>query len=80
MSMDGRSRTGCFVAAALEALRAKAEPPSDEELKEAYSKCKLALNLTAKLGHHLSSPSAAEMQAGIFSNYILRYVSLINKG
>ena len=58
----------------------KAEPPSDEEVKDAYSKCKLALNLAAKLGHHLSSPSASQMQAGIFSSYISRYVSLINKG
>ena len=66
-------------AAALEALRVKAEPPSEEEFKEMYGKCKFALNLIAKLGHHLSTPSASELLAGIFSNYIAHFVS-INKG
>ena len=65
--------------AALEALRAKAEPPSEDEFKETYKKCKFALNLIAKLGHHLSAPSASELQAGVFSNYISKLVS-INKG
>ena len=65
--------------AALEALRAKAEPPTEDEFKEAYKKCKFALNLIAKLGHHLSAPSASELQAGIFLNYISELVS-INKG
>lgn len=68
-----------LIAAALEALRLKAEPPSEAEFKETYSKCKFALNLIAKLGHHLSAPSASELQAGIFSTYIARFVS-INKG
>ena len=65
--------------AALEALRQKAEPPSEAQFKETYSKCKFALNVIAKLGHHLSAPSASELQAGIFSNYIAHFV-LINKG
>ena len=66
-------------AAALEALRLKAEPPSEDQFSETYKKCKFGLNLIAKLGHHLSAPSASELQAGIFSNYISHFVS-INKG
>ena len=65
--------------AAMDELRLRAEPPSEEEFKEIYSKCKFALNLIAKLGHHLSAPSASELQAGIFSVYISHFVS-INKG
>ena len=63
----------------MEELRLKAEPPGEEEFKEIYSKCKFAINLIAKLGHHLSAPSASEFQAGIFSNYISHFVS-VNKG
>ena len=66
-------------AAVLEALRQKAEPPTEAEFKETYGKCKFALNLTAKLGHHLSAPSASELQAAIFASYISHLVS-INKG
>ena len=64
--------------AALEELKERAEPPSEVEFMEIYRKCKFALNLIAKLGHHLSAPSATEFQAGIFSRYISHFVS-INK-
>ena len=63
--------------AALEALRKKAEPPSEEEFLKAYFKCKYALNLIAKLGHHLSSPSASQLQRGIFG-YIVDLVKINN--
>ncbi|CAI8029603.1 Epidermal growth factor receptor kinase substrate 8-like protein 1 [Geodia barretti] len=65
--------------AAIEELRLRAEPPSEEEFKEVYRKCKFALNLITKLGHHLSAPSASELQAAIFSHYVSHFVS-INKG
>ncbi|CAI8029605.1 Epidermal growth factor receptor kinase substrate 8 [Geodia barretti] len=64
---------------AIEELRLRAEPPSEEEFKEVYRKCKFALNLITKLGHHLSAPSASELQAAIFSHYVSHFVS-INKG
>lgn len=65
-------------AAVLEALRKKAEPPTETEFIRTYQKCKYGINLIAKLGHHLSSPSPGELVKGIF--VYLRQLVHINKG
>ena len=52
--------------AALELLMAKAQPPAEEDYLVVYQKCKYAINLVSKLGHHLSSPSASELLQGLF--------------
>ena len=64
--------------AVLEALKKKAEPPSEAEFTRAYQKCKYGINIVAKLGHHLSSPDAGELVRGIFM--YLRQLVNINKG
>ena len=66
------------LAAVLEALKKKAEPPSETEFIKTYQKCKYGINLIAKLGHHLSSPSPGELVKGIF--VYLRQLVQINKG
>ncbi len=63
--------------AAFEALRKKAEPPSEQEFTVAYRKCKYAINLITKLGHHLSSPSPGQLVTGIFT-HIQEFVQLNN--
>jgi len=62
----------------LEALKRKAEPPNEQEFIVTYQKCKYGINQIAKLGHHLSSPSAGELLKEIFS-YIQHFINL-NKG
>lgn len=65
-------------AAVLEALKKKAEPPTEEEFIVAYEKCKYGINLISKLGHHLSSPSPTQLLKGFFV-YIQEMVNL-NQG
>ena len=64
--------------AALEALKRKAEPPSEQEFTETYRKCKYGINLISKLGHHLSSPSPTELLRGIFGH--IKELVHLNKG
>jgi hypothetical protein len=47
--------------AALEELKEQAQPPEEMAFIATYQKCKFAINLTAKLGHHLSNPPAYKM-------------------
>jgi len=54
------------VIAALELLMMKAQPPAEEDYMTVYQKCKYAINLVSKLGHHLSSPTASELLQGLF--------------
>ena len=61
--------------AAVEALRKKAAPPTEDEFSVSFQKCKFGINLIAKLGHHLSSPSPVELLKGIFG-YIQEFVQL----
>ena len=44
----------------------KAQPPAKDDYITVYQKCKYAINLVSKLGHHLSSPTAAELLQGLF--------------
>ena len=67
-----------FPLAVLEALKKKAEPPSEADFHKTYQKCKYGVNIIAKLGHHLSSPSPGELVKGIFA--YLRQLVNINKG
>lgn len=64
--------------AALEALKKKAEPPTEQEFIVAYEKCKYGINLISKLGHHLSSPSPTKLLKGFFV-YIQEMVNM-NQG
>ncbi len=64
--------------AVLEALKRKAEPPNEQEFIGTYEKCKYGINQIAKLGHHLSSPSAGQLVKEIFK-YIQHFINL-NKG
>lgn len=62
----------------MEDLKKRAEPPTEEEFVITFQKCKYGINLIAKLGHHLSSPSPHKLLKGIFL-YIRDMVNL-NKG
>ena len=44
----------------------KTRSPSEAEFIQVYQKLKYGINLLAKLGHHLSNPSADEMLEGFF--------------
>ena len=55
-----------MLVAALEALRKRAEPPTEMEFTITYQKIKYGINLVSKLGHHLSSPSPAQLLKGFF--------------
>ncbi|XP_065901844.1 epidermal growth factor receptor kinase substrate 8-like isoform X2 [Dysidea avara] len=52
--------------AALEILMMKAQPPPEADYIVAYQKCKYAINVVSKLGHHLSSPTSSELLQGLF--------------
>lgn len=65
-------------AAVLEALKKRAEPPTEQEFIVTYQKCKYAINLVSKLGHHLSSPSPTQLLKGFFV-YIREMVNM-NQG
>ena len=52
--------------AALEMLMVKAQPPPEADYIIAYQKCKYAINIVSKLGHHLSSPTASDLLQGLF--------------
>jgi len=64
------SSTWCNVrspdVAALEILMMKAQPPPEADYIMAYQKCKCAINVVSKLGHHLSSPTSSELLQGLF--------------
>ena len=47
-------------------LMKKTQSPSEAEFIQVYQKLKYGINLLAKLGHHLSNPSADEMLEGFF--------------
>ena len=64
--------------AALEVLRKRAEPPTEQEFITTYQKCKYGINLVSKLGHHLSSPSPTKLLKGFFK-YIQEMVNM-NQG
>lgn len=64
--------------AALENLLKKAQPPNEAAFVLAYQKCKFAVNLAAKLGHHLSHPSASKILKSLFS--LLEELIGYNKG
>jgi len=53
-------------------------PPSEDQFFVAFQKCKFGINLIAKLGHHLSSPSPQRLLKG-FLAYVRDMVNL-NKG
>jgi hypothetical protein len=65
-------------AGVLEALKKRAEPPTEQEFIVAYQKCKYGINLISKLGHHLSSPSPTQLLKGFFV-YVQEMVNM-NKG
>lgn len=44
----------------------KAQSPSDADFIEVYQKAKYGINLIAKLGHHLSNPTAEMLLEGFF--------------
>ena len=64
--------------AALENLLKKAQPPNEAAFVLAYQKCKFAVNLAAKLGHHLSHPSASKILKSLF--ILLEELVGCNKG
>ena len=66
------------LSAALEALKKKAAPPTEQEFVLAYQKCKYGINLVSKLGHHLSTPTPTQLLRGFFA-YIQEMVNM-NKG
>lgn len=55
----------CLVAAMI-ALMKRAEPPQEAEFIITYQKCKYAINLVAKLGHHLQDPTSDKLLQGFF--------------
>ena len=53
--------------ATVEKLLKKAQSPGEAAFVVAYQKCKFAVNLAAKLGHHLSHPSASKILKSLFN-------------
>lgn len=59
--------------AVIESLAKKAQLPSDSDFVVAYQKVKFGINVLAKLGHHLQSPSVPNLLEAFFK-FITEFV------